>query len=75
MDFNTSHVSINRKKNDYVKREDADFNTSHVSINHAGRMGAPVPEWHFNTSHVSINRSWKQNFDGGYAFQYISCFY
>ena len=65
LDFNTSHVSINRycvfHKGGFVM----DFNTSHVSINRRRGYEEPPYYHNFNTSHVSINRGCQERHSGG----------
>ena len=56
LNFNTSHVSINRLSEKWESIKEADFNTSHVSINRPIIDLSSKSSHNFNTSHVSINQ-------------------
>ena len=55
LDFNTSHVNVNRHTRLLSIICGSYFNTSHVNVNLHGNIGVTTATANFNTSHVNVN--------------------
>ena len=55
LDFNTSHVNVNRHARLLSIICGSYFNTSHVNVNLHGNIGVTTATANFNTSHVNVN--------------------
>ena len=73
LDFNTSHVNVNRHARLLSIICGSYFNTSHVNVNLHGNIGVTTATANFNTSHVNVNHVFDKRYHSLKQFQYISC--
>ena len=72
--FNTSHVTVYRRKNFEIRHKKLYFNTSHVTVYRLLYFFLLKIFNHFNTSHVTVYPLVRSDKTPARTFQYIPCY-